>query len=262
MADNTAFSWVPGTTCSERYSKLAADCGKQVFEPLGHDRMTLVPGPIGMRVPSFSADWEWSSSVSTPAVPLPAPALAKDATKELSGPAWVDRFPANVSLADLSPGFSSSVQAFLKAIRDAGGTYYVIETRMSPERAYLMRWAWEIANGKISAQEVDAQHPMATVDIQWDHGNSQASMEAAEKMNRLFRTRFHPLSTFNHLNGNAIDMRISGLVGKKIKKEDGKSVEIKSDTAKLDPTDLAPVGASYGVYHLPGDPIHWSVDGH
>lgn len=261
MADNTAFSWVPGTTCSERYSKLAADNGKQLFEPMGHNRMALVPGPTGIREPSFSTDWGWSSNLVKSA-PLPAPALAKDATKELSGPTWVDRYPANISLADLSPGFSSSVQSFLKAIQDASGTYYIIETRISPERAYLMHWAWEIANGKISAQEVDEQHPMANVAIQWDHGDSQASMAAAEKMNRLYRSRFHSLSVLNHVNGNAIDMRISGLVGKKIKKKDGQSVEIKTDTAKLDPMELAPVGASYGVYHLPGDPLHWSVDGH
>ena len=54
----------------------------------------------------------------------------------------------------------------------------------------------------------------------------------------------------------AIDMNVSGMIGKTILSKDGTKVKIKAAS------DLYPVGASYGVHKLESDPPHWSADGH
>jgi hypothetical protein len=261
MAEKVAFSWVAGTVCSERYSELAADCGDQLFEPSGSAPISLVPGPLGVE-PSFSSDWPWPTSMVRSVIPVPAALMqSEDSTKQLSGPEWVGLFPASTSIDDLSPGFRGDVKAFLNAIRIAGGIVHIMGTRYSQERAYLMHWAWEIANGKITAEEVDEKYPMPGVNIQWDHGDDQSSIEAAKEMNDLYANQYPPALHSKHVSGNAIDMTISGLLGKQVKKRNGAEVLITANTT-TDPTELAPVGASYGVYHTSKNPVYWSSDGH
>ena len=60
----------------------------------------------------------------------------------------------------------------------------------------------------------------------------------------------------NHTSRTAIDMNVSGMIGKTILSKDGTKVKIKAAS------DLYPVGASYGVHKLESDPPHWSADGH
>jgi hypothetical protein len=59
-----------------------------------------------------------------------------------------------------------------------------------------------------------------------------------------------------HTQKRAIDMTISGVVGKSINDASGKATAIKSLK------DLNAVGKSYGVVKLVSDPPHWSDDGH
>lgn len=55
---------------------------------------------------------------------------------ELSGIAWVSRFSATGSTEDLSSDFKNSVNSFLTAIKNAGGTYGITITRITDLEAY------------------------------------------------------------------------------------------------------------------------------
>lgn len=75
-------------------------------------------------------------------------------------------------------------------------------------------------------------------------------------MAKAFGIVYPPALISRHTERCAIDMTVSGIVGKKIKNASNEEVEIK----KL--SDLNAVGASYGVNKLVSDPPHWSDDGH
>ena len=253
--DISVTSWIEGTVCSERYKQLAAERGNQFFEPWRCNYPPLVPKVMGMQ-PSFSSAWQWPTGFTRMVMPSEAVLMqTEDATGVLSGPQWVGLFPASTSLDDLSAAFRSSVQDFVDAITAAGGTVNVISTLYSSERAYLMHWAWEIARGNITAEEVDEKHPMAGVSIQWNHGNDQVSIAAAQVMNDLYGNRYPPSLHSDSITGNAIDMTISVPVGKTIARKDGTLVTITTNTM-TNPVNLVPVGASYGVFHILGN--HWS----
>jgi len=170
---------------------------------------------------------------------------------ELSGAVWVDRFPTSTSVEDLSADFRRSVNSFIDAIKNAGGSVTITATYRPPERAYLMHYAWEVARGKVKPNAVPA---MTGVNIQWDHGDEKASRQAAADMVRGYNIVYRPSLTTNHANQTAIDMSISGMIGKKIKNKDGEEIEIKTLS------DLNAVGATYGVHKNPSDPPHWSAD--
>jgi hypothetical protein len=171
---------------------------------------------------------------------------------ELSGASWVSRFPTSRSLDDLTPSFRSAVNAFIGAINNAGGTVRISATYRPPERAYLMHYAWDVANGTISPSGVPS---MAGVDIQWNHGDDAKSKNAAAAMVRGYEIVFRPSLTSNHSGRTAIDMTISGMIKKTIQKKNGDEVTIKKIS------DLNAVGASYGVNKLASDPPHWSESG-
>ena len=101
------------------------------------------------------------------------------AAPELSGRAWVERFPGSKSVDDLEPNFRRSVKGFLKALADAGADVTISATFRPPERAYLMHYAWEIAH-----EEQDARHVphMPDVNIEWAHDTNAASRDAALEM--------------------------------------------------------------------------------
>jgi hypothetical protein len=171
---------------------------------------------------------------------------------ELSGAKWVSRFPTSASVEALTPNFKSSVNSFIGAIKTAGGSVKISATYRPAERAYLMHYAWQIAHGAIKPSDVPA---MAGVNIKWDHGDAKASKQAAADMVKAYGIVYKPSLTTNHAQKTAIDMTISGVIGKKVKNKDGKEIEIK----KL--SDLNAVGATYGVYKLVSDPPHWSANG-
>ena len=87
--------------------------------------------------------------------------------RELSGSAWVAQFPTGTSTSDLAPAFRDAVNSFIQAISSAGGAVSIAATYRPPERAYLMHYAWKIANGTIQPDRVPT---MVGVNIEWDHG--------------------------------------------------------------------------------------------
>src|ERR1051325_10670200 len=109
---------------------------------------------------------------------------------EPSGAQWCQRFPGSNKTSDLIPDFRDRVDAFLSVLKNADAAVRVSATFRPPERAYLMHWAWGIANGfpqdmcrpqdrpgvPIDPASVP---PMAGVAIDWTHGGSLAAARSA-----------------------------------------------------------------------------------
>jgi hypothetical protein len=98
--------------------------------------------------------------------PAPIPA------RFLSGPHWLEAFPASDELKDLMPGFRLRVLRFIYAVEEAGGEVEILSTEHPPELAYLMHWAWRIAKQDYDPQKVPV---MDGLDIHWWHGDARAS---------------------------------------------------------------------------------------
>jgi len=194
------------------------------------------------------------------------------ATKTKSGIFWVTWAGAHAqdsdSIDDLDDNFKTNVQAFIKALKDAGAAVDVSNTLRSDKRAYLFHWCWLIGLGKAKASEATE---MTGVDIDWDHGDEEASKKGAKEMIDHFGLAVPPKSTnapaldSRHIQGKAIDMAITWTGALKIKKKNGKdgeevAIDFMDDVNKN--TKLREIGASYDVKKLTTDAPHWSTDGH
>jgi hypothetical protein len=185
-----------------------------------------------------------------------------------SGLFWVTWANANAknskSIDDLANPFRDNVIAFKNALEDAGATIEVTTTRRSDKRAYLFHWSWLIGLGKIKAAEAESK---AGVDIEWDHGNADASRRGAKEMIDGFGLAVPPESTnapalkSKHISGTAIDMEIKWKGTINAKNRDGIVVAIAFMQDVNENTLLHQVGASYGVKKLATDAPHWSNTG-
>jgi peptidoglycan hydrolase-like protein with peptidoglycan-binding domain len=193
--------------------------------------------------------------------PWPQPAGAS----KLSGAHWVDQFPTSRTIGSLVEPFRGNTARFLAALQNTDASVSIAATRRPPERAYLMHYAWRIANEGLSPT---AAPPYPGVDIQWVHidskgiVNSAASRAAAAEMVSKYGLKYKPSLTSRHAEGRAVDMTIAWLGNLTI--ADGRgAVKTITSTPRTgaDNRDLWAVGASYGVTKLVGDPPHWSDDG-
>lgn len=185
------------------------------------------------------------------------PAAVSVPVKELSGPAWVQCFPASRDVEDLAEPFRSNVKSFRSALAAAGASVSIANTYRPKERAYLMHYSAAIARKEVTPEKVPA---MDGVMIESVHPTKYASIRAAAAMARAYEIVYPPALISNHTRRCAIDMRISGVVGKSVAKADGTQVVIRKH-AETD-SDLFAVGASYNVFKLVSDKPHWSDDGH
>lgn len=174
-------------------------------------------------------------------------------TKELSGTQWVARFPTSTSVGDLTTEFEASVNKFIAAIKEAGGSVAISATYRPKERAYLMHYSSAISKGIIAPEDVPE---MDGVNIEWVHSTSAQSISAATSMASGYGIVYPPALTSRHTQRKAIDMTISNMSGKTIVNASGASVLI------THLSDLNPVGTTYGVKKLVSDPPHWSTDAH
>ena len=181
------------------------------------------------------------------------PAVARIPQKELSGAQWVSRFPTSASVSDLAEPFQRNVVSFFEAIAAAGGATRVSATYRPPERAYLMHYASSLSKGAVSAESIPT---MAGVNIEWVHPTAAESSSAASAMADGYGIVYPPALVSNHSRRTAIDVTITGMIGRTILNAAGTRVTINSLS------DLNAVGASYGVIKLVSDPPHWSEDGH
>jgi hypothetical protein len=182
-----------------------------------------------------------------------------------SGSDWVAKFPTKADAASCVSPFRERLEAFIAALKVAGATVSINATLRPPERAYLMRTAWDIAHGDVDP--TDAQ-PMAGVDIDWVARNPdgtpdlEQSQDNAQAMVDGYEIAFQPSLTSLHITGQAVDMDISWTGVLQIATRDGVSHAIGSLPRSGTNPDLARVGASYGVFKLVSDPPHWSINGH
>jgi len=186
---------------------------------------------------------------------------------ELSGPAWVARFPGrNDPDACIEP-FRSALTAFLAALAAAGATVRIAATLRPPERAYLMHWSWKIAKNIALPQEAG---PMNGVAIDWVHRDATGqpdlpkSRSAAMQMVAAYGIVAQPALQSRHTEGRAVDMDVGWNGDLGIKDKGGTLQRIVGAPRDGTHPDLRPVGASYGVIKavFAGDPPHWSEDGH
>jgi hypothetical protein len=185
--------------------------------------------------------------------------------KELSGVAWVAKFPTSKSTATLVDAFRTKCDAFIAAIKAGGGTVTINATLRPPERAYLMHWSFAINAGEVDPDDVP---PHAGVDIEWVHKKANGSpdmpksREAAAAMVHAYGIVHRPSLTSLHIFGKAIDMKIGWSGTLKVKQKNGTEKSIGSLPRTGLNHELWAVGATYGVLKLATDPPHWSSTGH
>src|SRR5688572_11746872 len=121
----------------------------------------------------------------------------------LSGPSWCALYPTGRTTASLVQPFRSNVQRFITALERGHVRVSVNATLRPPERAYLMRVAWDIAHGSVDPRRAPT---WAGVDVNWWHGDARASVAAAKAMVETYALAYKPSLNSRHIEGRAIDM--------------------------------------------------------
>ncbi|BAY20592.1 peptidoglycan-binding domain 1 protein [Calothrix sp. NIES-2100] len=185
---------------------------------------------------------------------------AKNQRFRLSGAHWVDNFPTSKLIADLASPFRQRVEAFQKALIDAGCQVIVTATHRPKERAYLMHYAARIYRQDIAAKYVPS---MAGVNIEWEHYTNAGSVQAAQEMVDAYGVGGNPVSlNSRHIQRLAIDWNVTWNGKINIRDGNGRMVSVGDPANAALNRNLWTVGSSYGVYKLSNDPPHWSVDGY
>ncbi len=183
---------------------------------------------------------------------------------ELSGKAWVLKFPGSSSPNDLEPAFRNNVNKFLAALKQAGAAIRITSTFRPPERAYLMHWSWKIVRGQVAPKDVPPRDGVAII---WNHGDDEASKRGAQEMVNDFGIgglNVPPALNSRHIERKAIDVKISWNGALNIRRADGQPMTITSEPRNEINPDLIKVGATYNVIHFLNplkDKPHWSTDG-
>jgi hypothetical protein len=200
--------------------------------------------------------------------------------RQLSGAAWADRWPGgDRSIGHLNATFRPRVESFVSALGAAGITVQPLSTRRSPQRSYLMHFAYLVGRGVTMPEEVPAYVPLGSEKgphVCWlhrnptGHMNRTASRVAARGLLRALGVdpslRTPPALHSRHNTGDAIDMALTWSASKiTVKNAAGRTVTITSSPHDGTNPDLIAVGASYGVHHfapVAADRNHWSSDRH
>jgi hypothetical protein len=198
------------------------------------------------------------------ASPLPG---GVSAPPELSGPAWVSRFPGSASPDDCIDPFKSNLKAFLAALADARAQVSIASTFRPPERAFLMYWSWKISKNIADPRNAGT---MPGVAIEWVHRDSTgnpdipASRSAASRMVSGYGLVSLPALISRHTQRRAVDMVIGWPSILSIRQSDGGTANISTEPRSGMNDLLIQVGSGYGVIKavFEGDPPHWSDDGH
>jgi murein DD-endopeptidase MepM/ murein hydrolase activator NlpD len=200
-----------------------------------------------------------TNKAGAPVVVVAAPATSG---KEKSGVSWVNKFPTSKSLDDLKEPFKTSAQEFVDALRTAGVTVQINATYRPSERSYLMHYCAEIARGNIDPTTVPA---WPGVEIDWAHldesgvPDKKAAKAAAQAMKQAYAIGSNPVGKpglSNHNKKMAMDVSLSGYVGKTAVNGDGDKVDL------VTWNDVKKLGVTYDVYWFgANDRPHWSWNG-
>jgi hypothetical protein len=195
-----------------------------------------------------------------------APALdifneyAKILRFRLSGEHWYKEFPTSDSISTLIPSFRRRVEAFEKALRDAGCKIVVTATLRPRQRAYLMHYAARIDRRQIAPSSVP---PLTGVNIDWVHYTNAGSLRAAQDMVDAYGIGGNPVSLrSNHIDGTAVDWIITWEGTIQVRDANGRMVSVGSPKVGAFNRQLWNVGRTYGVLKLATDPPHWSHNGY
>jgi hypothetical protein len=177
---------------------------------------------------------------------------------------WVNTYtPTSKEIKALNGSFQTGVIEFKRALETGGATVTVSHTYRSDQAAYLWHWAWKIAKRKCAPKDATpyALPGRPVPEIQWDHGNLNASVRGAEDMVKGFglstTSKHAPSLNTRHRKRLAIDMTIRWTGTIRVKKKDGTFVPLNFGPVNAN-TKLHEVGASYGVKKLLDDDPHWS----
>jgi hypothetical protein len=182
---------------------------------------------------------------------------------------WINRYaPNSMNVDDLDMMFRDKAKEFIAALKAAHAKVEVRHTRRTEQAAYLWHWAWKIAKRRCAPKDAKPYSKSPPIpNIQWDHGNLAKSIKGAQEMVSGFglsvprESTLPPSENSRHVPGRAIDMEITWTGTISVKKKDGSLVNVKYGPVNAN-KDLHAVGASYGVYKLLNDNVHWSDNGH
>lgn len=185
---------------------------------------------------------------------------------EASGKQWCARFPASNKIDDLAPPFRGDVQNLIQRTLEAGGSVDVVDTWRPAERAYLMHFCCEIAgytlHGVYHQMKPQDVPPMPGVDIDWTHGGDLgAAISAVVAMRDTYGIVFPAALHSNHVKRTAVDMKVHIPKGATMINAQGTPFVFDHVADQTDPLFVR-IAASYGVLHLAGDAVHFSIDGH
>lgn len=226
---------------------------------------------------------------AAPAAPAATKATENDAQKaqRLSGKHWQStaslKWPESSLIEDLSDEFRPSGQSFIAMLKENSIEVEVSSTLRPAERAYLYHYCLEVAAGRVPPDKVEK---LATVDIDWDHGDIEKSKTAAKEMADAFGLVGVAAYPSNHSGGNALDMKMNfsgnakdgkNTIVYKVAQSDKDTVarELKVDDeaiigvsargkkiADIANRDLSKAGKDFGAIRaIAKDIVHWSLDG-
>ncbi|MEY4766609.1 MAG: hypothetical protein RI907_3282 [Pseudomonadota bacterium] len=194
--------------------------------------------------------------------PVVVSATPAAATRTKSGTSWVDRFPTSKSLDDLVEPFRQSAKSFVQALTASGIHVAVNATFRPTERSYLMHYSAKVARGEIDPTKVPH---WPGVEIDWAHldaigqPDKKAAKAAAKAMKAAYGIGANPVAppgASNHNKRQAMDLSISGYVGKKVINPSGEAVKLS------DWDDVVDLGDDFGVKWFGSkDKPHWSLSG-
>ena len=232
---------------------------------------------------------EAPSSAAAPSAPV-APKPNEDDVKKaqrLSGGHWKGiadkKWPELGKVEDLSDDFRPKAQAFIGMLRENKIEVQILSTNRPAERAYLFHYCVAVAKGQIQPADVPK---LATVDIEWNHGDLTKSKAAATEMIDAFRLVGPAAYPSKHTGGNAIDMQMNftananngkNTIVYKVSLTDKDSVtrELKVDDeaiigknargriiANIANRELSKAGKDFGAIRaINNDIVHWSLNG-
>jgi hypothetical protein len=184
-----------------------------------------------------------------------------------SGAEWLEiantcGWTNSTDFSALDPSWGPRAQAFVEGLRAAGAQVHVTAGLRHPNRAFLMHYAWGVAQGQYTPSQANEACRGCGINIEWDHGATEATRAAAQALVDAFGLVHQASIKSNHISGLAIDMEISDLPasitmnGQTYATQCGASGEAAARS-------VAPIGRTMGVIWFgPGDVVHWSHDGH
>ena len=200
---------------------------------------------------------------ATPGKETPA---AASGSKTLSGSSWYSIANQNgwsnsTKFEDLESTFGGNAKKFVEGLRGSGAKVDITAGLRHEKRATLMHFAWHVAKGTKTAAAANSYCQGKGINIEWDHGDLKKTKAAAQALVNSFGLVHAASLTSNHMSGEAIDMKITGVpdtltIGGK------KYTAGKKGSGTLDEDKVDHIGKEMGViWYGAGDYVHWSKTG-